>query len=98
MGNTFTYFQFKDSYEIHPEDRDVFVAVLLTITCIGISINLLYLPMPWAAESKWFFIFHFLFFTFLYGRGSQPIWTAIQFKHKNPGRGPGHIHTNIVYL
>ena len=52
LGNTFTYFQFKDSYEIHPEDRDVFIAVLLIITCIGISINLLYLPMPWAAESK----------------------------------------------
>ncbi len=50
-GNTFTYFQFKEDNEISPEDRDVFIAVLLTITCVGIAINLLLLPMPWAKAS-----------------------------------------------
>ncbi len=52
LGNTFTYFQFKDSYEIHPDERDVFITVLLIITLIGIAVNLLYLPMPWVEKSK----------------------------------------------
>ena len=31
VGNTFTYFQFKDSYEIHPEDQVGVILFLLPI-------------------------------------------------------------------
>ena len=50
IGNTFSYFQFGDSQEIDPETRDIFISVLLIISCVGTAIFCLFLPMPWAKK------------------------------------------------
>jgi len=50
LGNTFTYFQFKDSYEIEPETRGMFLMVLLIVVCCGSLVFAMLLPMPWVSS------------------------------------------------
>jgi hypothetical protein len=52
VGNTFTYFQFRDGYQIDPDDQTVFIAVLLAISALGVAVFVLILPMPWANEGE----------------------------------------------
>ncbi len=51
IGNTFSYFQFKESYEISDETRFVFVSALLVISSMATCTLLFVLPMPWAQAS-----------------------------------------------
>ncbi len=51
IGNTFSYFQFKESYEISDETRFVFVSALLVISAMATCTLLFVLPMPWAQAS-----------------------------------------------
>ncbi len=52
IGNVYWYYQFKDSNEIHPDTRDLFITVLLVIALAGTAVFLLILPMPWAKEKE----------------------------------------------
>ncbi len=46
VGNTFAFFQFRDSHDIEPEDRTMFVTVLLAIATLGTGILLALKPVP----------------------------------------------------
>ena len=52
IGNVYWYFQFKDSHEIRPDTRNLFVSVLLAIALAGAAVYCLILPMPWAKEDE----------------------------------------------
>ena len=52
IGNTYWYFQFRDTDEIRPDDRDLFVTVFLVLCCLGAAMFLAILPMPWAKEEE----------------------------------------------
>ncbi len=49
VGNTVSYFQFGDSHDIDPNTRNVFVTVLLVVSCAGALVHCFTLPMPWTS-------------------------------------------------
>ncbi len=53
FGNTFSYFQFKDSYEIAESTKNIFITGIIIVTCIGVALNLLVIPMTWAKDGEY---------------------------------------------
>ena len=50
IGNLFSYYQFKDSSEIDPDTRFVFVSVLMVIALLGMVVLAFLSTRPPAAE------------------------------------------------
>ncbi len=50
IGNTFSYFQFKDEDDISEDDRFIFVAVLFVCGCAGLLVFFFLLPTPWVKQ------------------------------------------------
>ncbi len=52
IGNTFSYFQFKDSYEIDDDTRTIFISGLLMVCCLGTLTLCFLLPTPWEEKTS----------------------------------------------
>ncbi len=52
IGNMYSYFQFKESSEIDPDTRFLFVTVLFVLSCAGTCTLMLLLPMPWVDDRE----------------------------------------------
>ncbi len=46
VGSVYWYLQFRDTDEIHPDDRELFVTIFLVLCSVGASFYLLMLPIP----------------------------------------------------